>query len=246
MRCLSVLVIMLTSLFFAGCGDDDEEEQPTAATAPAASSTAEPGEASSTAEDGTLGTVADTQASPAQAAMLTADDLGSGWAEQSDSPQAECIVAALEDIGPAGAVPGNGFKLEGSNQEARSQAWSFADEETASTAFSAATSDTVIQCFAGVKLAELEATGEVKEEDIIDATSEELNVDVGDESRAARARAQVRVAGQSAPLDLVADTVVARAGLVVVAYQFISQGEPVDEALESAAVSAAVGRVPPG
>ncbi len=251
MRCLSLLVIVLAPLLFAACGDDDEAEEPTAAaTAAAASSAAEPGEASSTAEEDALGTVAETQesaasASLAQPAMLTADDLGSGWAEQTDSPESACIGPAVEDIGPVAAVPANGFELEGSSQEARSQAWAFADEETATTAFNAATSDTVIQCFADAKLADLQATGQVEEEDVIDATSEALNLDVGDESRAVRARVQVQVAGQSAPVDLVADSVVARTGLVVVAYQFASQGEPVDPALASAAVSAAVGRVPP-
>ncbi len=113
------------------------------------------------------------------------------------------------------------------------------------TAFNAATSDTVIQCFADAKLAELQATG-AEEEDVIDATSEEVNLDVGDEARAVRARVQVRLAGQSAPVDLVAESVVARTGVVVVAYQFVGQGEPVDPALVSAAVSAAVGRLPLG
>ena len=134
--------------------------------------------------------------------MLTADDLGSGWAEQTDSPESACVGAAVEDIGPVAAVPANGFELEGSSQEARSQAWAFADEETATTAFNAATSDTVIQCFADAKLADLQATGQVEEEDVIDATSEALNLDVGDEfaGRAgARAGSTGRAVGAGRP-----------------------------------------------
>jgi len=246
MRYLSLLVIVLALLLVAACGDDDDAEEPTAATAAAASSGAAP----STADESALETAAETSGSPASAslaqpAMLTADDLGSGWAEQTDSPQSACVGPAVEDIGPVAAVPANGFGREGANQEARSQAWAFADEDTATTAFDAATSDTVIQCFADAKVVDLQARG-VEEEDVIDATSEPLNLDVGDESRAVRARVQVRLAGQSAPVNLVADSVVARTGVVVVAYQFVGEGEPVDPALASAAVSAAVGRVPPG